>query len=101
MVLPPLFGPLRRASHLGAESIKRFWRRERPSFRSWDWIQVSEQSLIAPLASARSARIAPFVLAYLVVARRRKACLLDPPRHGEGRDPCVVSATIAHRSMTS
>jgi hypothetical protein len=26
-------------------------------------------------------------LAYFVVVRRRKACLLAPPQHGEGRDP--------------
>jgi hypothetical protein len=37
-------------------------------------------------------------LAYFVVARRRKACLLTPPQHGEGRDPILIAPLAGARS---
>jgi RimJ/RimL family protein N-acetyltransferase len=45
--------------------------------------------LIAPLAFARSARIAPVNSPTSSSLADEKACLLTPPQHGEGRDPCV------------
>ena len=40
-------------------------------------------------------------LAYFVVARRRKACLLTPPQHGEGRDPILIAPLAGARSAGS
>ena len=37
-------------------------------------------------------------LAYFVVAPRRKACLLTPPQHGEGRDPILIAPLAGARS---
>jgi [ribosomal protein S5]-alanine N-acetyltransferase len=47
------------------------------------------RDLIAPLAFARSARIAPVNSPTSSSLADDKACLLTPPQHGEGRDPCV------------
>jgi len=50
-----------------------------------------DPSLIAPLAFARSARIAPSSSPTSSSLTDDKACLLAPPQHGEGRDPSLIA----------
>jgi hypothetical protein len=54
--------------------------------------------MIAPLALARSARIAPWSSPTSSSLADEKACLLAPPQHGEGSDPDLIApVAIASR----